>query len=219
MISVLRNLGLGVSIALLAMATAACSNNKPLNKAQSTADMLSDRPIVPGAELFVVTLSEPALLTVSKKTATGWDVPADAKKKLLAEQSKFLTKLGELKTFARVVYQYRLTLNGVAIYAPASMIATISGLPGVAKVQNARGFSRPQADQVETASKLSGVNSVNFIGADAAHTAGVRGQGMRVGILDTGIDYTHKMLGGSGVEEDFAAVDPTRANPHSPMQK
>ncbi|MBX3022964.1 MAG: S8 family serine peptidase [Bdellovibrionales bacterium] len=218
MISTLRNRILVLSITILATGTA-CSNDKVVNDVKSTADMLSDRPIVPTAELFVVTLNSPALLTVSKKTANGWETPPAAKQQLLEEQAEFLRKLAALSSEAKVVYQYRLTVNGIAIFAPASLIASIRGLPGVAKVDSARPLARPQVEEVKGSATVADVDSVNFIGADMAHARGYRGQGMRVGILDTGIDYTHRMLGGSGVQADYAAVNPALPNPAFPNKK
>ncbi|MBC7371811.1 MAG: S8 family serine peptidase, partial [Bdellovibrionaceae bacterium] len=61
--------------------------------------------------------------------------------------------------------------------------------------------------------------SVNFIGADAAYAQNIHGEGMRVGVIDTGIDYTHKMLLGEGTAEAFKAVVPSVANAGFPNKK
>lgn|GEM_PF-6887538 len=41
--------------------------------------------------------------------------------------------------------------------------------------------------------------SVPWTGATLAHQYGITGKGIRIGILDSGVDYMHKSLGGSGV--------------------
>ena len=59
-------------------------------------------------------------------------------------------------------------------------------------------------------------SSVPFIGAPQVwSTFGVRGQGMRVAIVDTGIDYTHASFGGEGTVAAYEANDPTFIEPDS----
>lgn len=85
--------------------------------------------------------------------------------------------------------QYRSLLNGLAISAPLGRVEQIKQLPGVKAV-----FPDYQA-------RITLNTSVPLMGAPAvwAQTVGgvnVRGQGMRIAIIDTGIDYTHPDLGG-----------------------
>jgi subtilisin family serine protease len=51
--------------------------------------------------------------------------------------------------------------------------------------------------------------SVPFIGAPAVWDAVGDGEGITIGIIDTGIDYLHENFGGSGDPADYAANDPT----------
>ena len=62
-------------------------------------------------------------------------------------------------------------------------------------------------------------NTVTFIGADKLHLAGVSGQNMRVGVIDTGVDYTHNMFGGAGTKEAYEAIDPNTKNEFFPNAK
>ncbi|CCQ10770.1 Serine protease, subtilase family [Pseudoalteromonas luteoviolacea B = ATCC 29581] len=60
--------------------------------------------------------------------------------------------------------------------------------------------------------KLDVAESADYIKATPLVQAGTAtGQGIRVAVLDTGVDYTHKAFGGSGLVEDYeaAAADPT----------
>ena len=49
--------------------------------------------------------------------------------------------------------------------------------------------------------------------------APLAGQGIKVGIIDSGIDYTHKMLGGSGDVNVFKAMDASQDHPSFPNDK
>jgi minor extracellular serine protease Vpr len=73
-------------------------------------------------------------------------------------------------------------------------LQTIALLPGVAKV---RPVLRYQLDLSET---------VPYVGAKAAQTAGKDGTGVRVAVLDSGVDYTHRNLGGAGTLAAYEAA-------------
>ena len=47
-----------------------------------------------------------------------------------------------------------------------------------------------------------------WVGADVVQAAGLDGTGVTVGIIDTGIDYLHANMGGSGDADEYAANDP-----------
>jgi subtilisin family serine protease len=48
--------------------------------------------------------------------------------------------------------------------------------------------------------------TVPYIGATAVQNLGFTGAGVRVAVLDSGIDYTHRNLGGSGSAADYTAA-------------
>jgi minor extracellular serine protease Vpr len=54
---------------------------------------------------------------------------------------------------------------------------------------------------------------VPWVGANLAQAAGVTGKGVRVAVLDTGIDYTHRNLGGPGTVAAYEAAYGTSTNP------
>jgi len=91
----------------------------------------------------------------------------------------------------------KIALNAVIVEVDASQIEAIAGLPNVASI---RPLVNYEVDLSET---------VPYIGAAAVQAAGVDGTGVRVAVLDSGIDYTHYNLGGSGLVADFTGNNPT----------
>ncbi|MFD9130767.1 S8 family serine peptidase, partial [Kitasatospora sp. NPDC059571] len=104
---------------------------------------------------------------------------------------------------ARVLYRTETLLSGLAVSAPASALPRLAALPGVRAVhpialkQRANGYSVP----------LTGAPAV------WSGPAGNTGSGVRIGIIDSGIDYTHADFGGPGTPEAFRAVDGAKPAP------
>jgi subtilisin family serine protease len=209
-----------IFLAAAALTVSCTQKQNTSNAGEPTADIFSNRQIGVVPELFVVTLQEPALLAAAKATPAGLEIPADAKQAVLNEQAQFEQKLKSVAPQAQVIYRYRLTLNAIAVYAPGDVTAAIHAIAGIRSVAPVRQMARPQAEvTAQTTVLTSSTNSVNFIGADKAHSLGFTGKGMRVGVLDTGIDYTHKMLGGSGNKADYTAINPDQPNAAFPNAK
>ncbi|MCD4685581.1 MAG: S8 family serine peptidase, partial [Anaerolineae bacterium] len=76
--------------------------------------------------------------------------------------------------------------NGLIVNMDASQIDAVRAMPGVVDVV---------PDQI---GYLDNANSVPFIGAPTGWNSGYTGNGITIGIIDTGIDYTHANFGGSG---------------------
>jgi hypothetical protein len=86
----------------------------------------------------------------------------------------------------RVVRAYDRLMAGVALEAPASALAMLRAMPGVARVDP----DLPVHTLLD--------RSVPQVGGDRVRTIlQVTGRGVRVGIVDTGVDYHHPALGGA----------------------
>jgi len=109
-----------------------------------------------------------------------------------------LTALG-----AKETGRYHKLLNGMAIKATAAQAEAIRKLPGVKSVR------RVQLYEVNTASSVPFMGTTNVWGG----TPAADGTGVRIGIIDTGIDYTHADFGGSGIVSDYTLNDHTVIEP------
>lgn len=140
------------------------------------------------------------------QTATAVDrarVGRDYKAAVLAEQADLENELSARGL--AVVSRTSILLNSVTVHAPPSRLDELKSLPGVLSVHPVRHYKRALA------------TSVPFVGAPTvwATTNGFTGKGVRIGILDSGIDYTHADFGGSGKKSDYVNNDPTIVEPGS----
>lgn len=183
--------------------------------------------------MVLIRLKSPALLSTVQRNASGeFEVDKDLQAQILKEQQAFEDQLKNLSSEISVLYRYKMVLNALASQAPQSLAEEISQLP-LDFIEADESFALPQtfASQVEKASRsLAMENTMTFIGATRVHDQlsvsdesgqiiPVRGQGIKVGIIDSGIDYTHKMLGGSGSISDFETLDPSGSTSLFPNHK
>jgi hypothetical protein len=107
---------------------------------------------------------------------------------LLAQQAQVsaaVTALGgvTLANFTKLI-------NGVAVEISGGQVRELYAIPGVVSVNTLPDYA---LDLDET---------VPWIGAAAVQSLGVDGTGITVAVIDSGIDYTHAHLGGSGLQAD-----------------
>src|SRR6266850_1963368 len=84
--------------------------------------------------------------------------------------------------------------NAVAYSIDAASLPALAAQPGVLTVRPVINYS---IDLSET---------VPYIGASAVQNTGVTGEVIRVAVLDSGVDYTHRNLSGSGTAADYTAA-------------
>ena len=90
-------------------------------------------------------------------------------------------------------YSFDTLWNGISVKADASQVPAISRLPGVKNVWRSEPLSLPPT----TPSEPDLATAIQMTGADIVQSQlHFTGKGVKVGIIDTGIDYGHPDLGG-----------------------
>lgn len=117
---------------------------------------------------------------------------AEHRKRVFEAQASLAGRIGSLggKELARVQTAH----NAIAVRIDASQLSQLATLSGVAKV-------RPVLHYELTLSE-----TVPHVGGAAVQASGVDGTGVRVAVLDSGIDYTHRNLGGDGTAAAYEAA-------------
>jgi subtilisin family serine protease len=85
-------------------------------------------------------------------------------------------------------------LNAVIVQVDASALGPLAGLAEVRSIRPIAQYEKHLSD------------TVPHIGAAVAQSLGVTGAGVKVAVLDSGIDYTHRNLGGPGTQAAYQAA-------------
>lgn len=116
---------------------------------------------------------------------------------IAGSQRRLLSQLQALQI--PVLFQTRAAYSGVAVEVTSEQLAMLRALPEVAGVHVIPPKQRSSASLVDT------IGATHFWSTTRQH---VLGQGVRIGIIDSGIDYTHATFGGPGTAAAFAANNP-----------
>ncbi|NNJ09874.1 S8 family serine peptidase [Chloroflexales bacterium ZM16-3] len=157
------------------------------NKMSHQLDLASGRVSV------VVRLSKSPAVEMTNQLAQGAAVTA--------EQDDIIARINQLDPTAKVLGRVKILLNAVMLDIDSAKLADLAKDVHVVTISPVVDFS---LDLTET---------VPYIGATPDVQASADGgAGVRVAVLDSGIDYTHKAFGGAGTAEAYDAAygaDPT----------
>ncbi|MGH3518971.1 MAG: S8 family serine peptidase [Haloechinothrix sp.] len=128
---------------------------------------------------------------------------ARSAKRAVAETARSI--LAELRTHdpaARALYRTSNAVPGVAVTADAERIRDLAARDDVRAI-------RPMVPKTRT-----NAGAAQLTGAlESWQRTGRFGDGVRIGIIDDGIDYTHAHFGGPGTPQAYRAIDPTTTDP------
>lgn len=113
------------------------------------------------------------------------------------EQSTVLNKAEKAGLDLKVNYQYNTVLNGFELTIPANQVPELAEIPGVKSIyENSTWYTIPveEADATIKGTLQYGAAPLNQIGANVAWEKGFTGKGLKVGVIDTGVDYLHPDL-------------------------
>jgi minor extracellular serine protease Vpr len=117
---------------------------------------------------------------------------------LRASQSATMRRLSALG--AEELGRVRIAYNALIVRVDAAALQGVAAMP---EVQSIRRVGDYEMDLQAT---------VPYIGAGAVQNIGVDGAGITVAVLDSGIDYTHRNLGGAGTPAAYEAAYGTGIN-------
>jgi hypothetical protein len=161
--------------------------------------------LVEGDALMIIEMEgDPLAVYYANQQETGQTLAANAMESYIqnleAAQNRLQADLDRLDV--QVISNYTIVYNGMQVLTPLSQLNEIRALPGVKAVHRA-----PLHEPAIGA-------SVPLIGApDVWNDFGYDGDGVVIAIIDTGIDYTHAVFGGSGDPDDYDDNDPDIIEP------
>lgn len=122
------------------------------------------------------------------------------------QQDKLAEAIKDAGINAKITNNYDQVWNGVSVTVSDSQAAQLAKLPGVVKVQPVIEVPRPETKTTkelttsEGETKYSWGAPLGMTNADRAQSElGLTGKGVKIGIIDSGIDIDHREFGGTGV--------------------
>lgn len=142
----------------------------------------------------VVELAPPALGRAGYRT--GGERLRSAAAELARAQAAFERRLAAALPAARIAWRYRVVLDGLAVSVPASQRGRLARLPGVRAVYPSVRYHGLAA----VPARSGGLEVADAIGASALWGPGlaVAGQGVKIGIVDDGVDQRHPYFSPAG---------------------
>ncbi|MFV0277187.1 MAG: S8 family serine peptidase, partial [Parahaliea sp.] len=116
-------------------------------------------------------------------------------------QERFIERSRSLAPGGRVVGRTQMVINAVLMDVDASQINGLASDPDVFSVNRVKHYEKHLPE------------TVPYIGGTTVQNMGYDGSGVRVGVVDSGIDYYHAALDGTGDMAQYAADDPNVIEP------
>ncbi|CAN5541831.1 S8 family serine peptidase [soil metagenome] len=152
-----------------------------------------------GPQQVVVQLSQES---VSETAAAGRGASAQRaqKTRVDSQQRNVISLARNLDRRVRVLGTTQRALNAVVLTIDASQINALAANPAVVSVRPVRDYELDRDEERNLD------ETVPYIGGSSVHDTGFTGAGVRVAVLDSGIDYTHSAFGGAGTAAAYEAA-------------
>ncbi|MBW7884546.1 MAG: S8 family serine peptidase [Caldilineaceae bacterium] len=144
----------------------------------------------------VVRLSEPSVAELVAQSAEASSAAAQSAQRgaVRQQQAAIIGRLNELDGGASLLGTAQVALNAVMVNANLDALRELAKDPAVISIKPVVNY---ELDLSET---------VPYIGATAVQDLGFDGTGVKVAVLDSGVDYTHVALGGPGTLAAYEAA-------------
>ncbi|MBY0146246.1 S8 family serine peptidase [Neobacillus niacini] len=167
----------------------------------------------------------PAQVEVKKESMKGKKLSlSTAKEKVNASHKEFKNYVNSLKarksgttydtTKLTIKQEYKTAFNGVSMTLPGIAVEELLHSGAVKRIWSDAQvqLELPSQDQLKIKPKMA--DSIPQIGVDKLHAENITGKGIKVGVLDTGIDYSHPDLAAAykGYRAE-TGVDPKNVDP------
>ncbi|QKE73342.1 S8 family serine peptidase [Arthrobacter citreus] len=167
----------------------------------------------------------PSAITALKQKSEGKSVNTyDVNEKVEENHNTFTKYVQSMKSKKTIEYdvsnikitkEYRNAINGVAMTIPGIAVKELVQSGVVKRVWDDKEIKLDLSKETKESAQLKMSDSIPQIGVDKLHAENIMGQGIKVGVLDTGIDYNHPDL--TGVYKGYRAqngVDPKTIDPN-----
>lgn len=147
------------------------------------------------------------IVTMSAQpTAVGKYAASEGNNSLVAESSESAIKAQQASVVSSAIakgidltvnYQFNTILNGMEISIPANKIPELAKIPGVVSVfENSTYYAIPdqEVDTTDPNNVNFDITPLNQLGVPEVWAKNITGKGLKVGVIDTGVDYLHPDL-------------------------
>ena len=159
------------------------------------------------ATVIVQMAGDPVAKRVGEARSQGKDLTKAQKDAIRADlKAKQNAIKGQIQSAGgTIVADYQDAYNGIGVRIALKDLNRLAGLPGVTAVRVGRNFAPDNTAGVQ------------YIGGSEAWTGadGKTGTGVKVAVIDTGLDYLHANFGGPGTKAAFDADNHTIVEPGS----